>query len=145
MSTLRLSNRGIRGKSTALHLFVGVPVLCAVMALCAWVFWARNGFPPELAPRHWFDLGIAPLLGMVFCGGLVIVLGAGMLWVFGVVATVFGEGVIAAGRQLCHGKARDARPFDTNKDGPTGVSARISLESGCGNPSLDGPAGKKMP
>ncbi len=109
MSTNRLSVRMISKKSEALRLLVGVPALCAIMALCAWAFWACNGFPPELAPHHWLGLGIAPLLCMVFCGGLTIALGAGMLWVFGVVASVFGEGVIAVWRRLRHRKTLGAK------------------------------------
>lgn len=60
MSTNRLSVRMISKKSEALRLLVGVPALCAIMALCAWAFWACNGFPPELAPHHWLAWASRP-------------------------------------------------------------------------------------
>jgi hypothetical protein len=109
MVTLRQPNRAFREKSAAFRLLVGIPVLCAAMALCAWVAWAHFGFPSDLSPRHWWSLGIVPLLGMVFCGGLAIALGAGALWIFGIVAGAFGEVVITTWQRLRRVSAPDAR------------------------------------
>lgn len=81
--------------SLAVRLLIGAPTLCAVMALCAWVAWASRRFPPELAPRGWFSHGVAFLFGVVFCGGVEVVLSGAMLWIIGVIAMVLGEGVIA--------------------------------------------------
>lgn len=104
MSTIRLSNHTTCGTPAVSRLLVGIPVLLVVMAACAWVFWAHLGFPPDLAPRHWWSLGIASLTVMVFWGGFLIAFGIGALWIFGVIAGAFGEGVFAAWRRLRHGK-----------------------------------------
>lgn len=79
----------------AVRLLIGTPTLLSVMALCAWVTWATHGFSSELAPHGWFNHGIAYLLGIVFCGGIEVVLGGAMLWAFGVIAMALGKGVIA--------------------------------------------------
>ena len=81
--------------SLAVRLLIGAPTLCAAMTLCAWVAWASRGFPPELAPHGWLSHGIVFLLGVVFCGGVEVVLGGAMLWILGVIAMVLANGVIA--------------------------------------------------
>lgn len=109
MSTIHPSSHAVCGKSTVLHLLVGIPVLLAIMAACAWVAWAHFGFPPDLSPRHWWGLGIASLMVMVFWGGLMIALGVAVLSIFGVIAGAFGESVITAWRRLPKGKASDPK------------------------------------
>ena len=143
MATFRLSSGVMCGMPAVRRLLIGVPVLCAVMVLCAWVAWANNGFPPDLAPRHWFDQGIAFLLGLVFCGGLTIVFGLGMLWIFGIVAGVFGEGVIAARRHLRRGNASDAMPCGTSADESTDAQTSLPSERTSGKAHVDPQAGKK--
>ena len=128
MANFRLSSGVMCGVPAARRLLIGVPVLSAVMALCAWVAWANNGFPSDLAPRHWFDQGIPTLLGLVFCGGLTLALGLVMLWIFGIVAGVFGEGVIAAWRHLRRGDASHATPCGTCTDEST--DAHFGLPGG---------------
>lgn len=100
-----VSNHEKHESSLAVRLLIGAPTLLAVMAFCAWVAWATNGFSSELAPHGWFSHGMAYLLGIVFCGGVEVVLGGAMLWVLGVVAMVLGEGVITGWWQVRqHGK-----------------------------------------
>lgn len=108
MASFYPPNPALAEKSAAPRLLVGIPVLCAAMALCAWVAWARFGFPADLSPRHWWDIGLAPFLGMVFSGCVSIVLGAGALWVAVIVAGACGEVVITACRSLRRGNPADA-------------------------------------
>ncbi|MEW9573803.1 hypothetical protein ABQJ54_18775 [Rhodanobacter sp. Si-c] len=87
-----MSNNDLTNQAPAwLRLTLGVPLLCMLVGLFAWVEWAVQGFTPELSPRHWFDYGGMLLADMSFAGGIATLLIAGVLWILGIVAMELGE------------------------------------------------------
>ncbi|HWV47000.1 MAG TPA: hypothetical protein VN039_13425 [Nitrospira sp.] len=100
MSIKSLPSHENHESSLAACLLIGVPVLLAAMALCAWIAWATHGFSSELAPNGWFSHGIVYLFGIVFYGGAEVVFGGAVLLILGVIATVLGRSAIEGWRRV---------------------------------------------
>lgn len=101
MSILRntRSNSAPGGRAIGLRLMVGAPAVVGLLYLLGLIGWSVRGCPAELAPGRWLlEPAAFPILA--FSGLLATVMMVTALGVFGCLALIVGDALIAAWHRL---------------------------------------------